>query len=118
VAAGQLDQAEGEIEACLKLDPRYWRAHLTVAQLRRQTQDSNHVERLTQLLDSVGDAKADSSPLVWLNMALAKEHEDLGNYPKALDYLVAGKAVGGSSRRFSEDGNAATSDHIEGLFLR
>ena len=118
VAAGQLDQAEAEIEACLKLDPRYWRAHLTVAQLRRQTQDSNHVERLTKLLDSVGDATADSSPLVWLNMALAKEHEDLGNYPKALDYLVAGKAVGGSSRGYSANRDAAIFDAIKRSFPR
>lgn len=116
IAAGRIDEAELEIEACLALDPRYWRAHLTLAQLRRQTPECNHIARLDTLLDSVGDVRTDSSPLVCLNMALSKEHEDLGNYPTALEYLVAAKSVGGTSRGYSPHRDAAIFQAIKAAF--
>ena len=34
---GELDAAEREYEACIAIDPGYWRAHLALSQLRRQT---------------------------------------------------------------------------------
>ena len=36
-------------------------------------------------------------------MALAKEYEDLADYPKALNHLVTGKSVGGRERGYSFD---------------
>lgn len=107
VAAGRLDEAETQIEACLALDPRYWRAHLTLAQLRRQTPENNHVTRLTALLNSVDAQSPDPSPRVCLNMALSKEYEDLADYTKALEHLVAGKSVGGAARNYSPDRDAS-----------
>lgn len=116
VAAGRLDEAEQEIDACLALDPRYWRAHLTLAQLRRQTPASNHVERLGELLKSIDASDPDPSPLVCLNMALSKEYEDLGDYPQALERLVAGKAVGRASRNYSADRDAKIFEAIKASF--
>lgn len=116
VAAGRTDEAELEIEACLALDPRYWRAHLTLAQLRRQTPDSNHVERLTRLLESVDAKHMDPLPLVNLNMALAKEYEDLADYPQALTHLMAGKSVGGARRGYSPGRDAAVFKAIRDSF--
>ncbi|OOG59450.1 sulfotransferase [Rhodanobacter sp. C03] len=99
VAAGDLDDAEVEIEACLTLDPKYWRAHLTLAQLRRQTPASHHVERLESLLPQI--AATDTTAQVCINMALAKECEDLADYPKAFTHLVHGKSAGGADRDYS-----------------
>ena len=101
IAAGQIDNAEVEIEACLALDPRYWRAHLTLAQLRRWTPDDHHVARMQALLAQVGDDSRDSSALICLNMALAKEYEDLADYPSAFGHLVRGKSAGTASRSYS-----------------
>jgi tetratricopeptide (TPR) repeat protein len=94
LSAGELDASEAEIEACLALDPHYWRAHLSLAQLRRQTPASNHVTRLQAQLSQTGTDAADAPALVCLHMALAKEYEDLGDYPSAFEHLVRGKTAG------------------------
>jgi tetratricopeptide (TPR) repeat protein len=87
---GQLDAAESELEACLAADPGYWRAHVSLAQLRRQTPDRNHVARLEALVEQhAGDDEAQ----LHLNLALAKEREDLGEYPRAFDHYREGKAA-------------------------
>jgi len=101
VAAGELDAAEAEIEACLAIDPKYWRAHMTLSQLRRQTPGHNHVKRLAALLDELGTDTADTAARVCLNMSLAKEYEDLGQYPEAFGHYVRGKAAGGAGNEYT-----------------
>ncbi|ODT95358.1 MAG: sulfotransferase [Rhodanobacter sp. SCN 67-45] len=100
VAVGDIDGAEREIEACLALEPRYWRAHLTLAQLRRQTPVANHVARLEAVLGEVGPDAGQTQAQVCLNMALAKELEDLGEYARALDHMARGKAAAGKGRDY------------------
>lgn len=88
---GDFDGAERELETTIELDPRLWGAHLTLAHLRSQTPAKNHIERLQRLLSRPGnpvDAK------VYLNMALAKEYEDIADYPKAFEHLALGKSAG------------------------
>ncbi|OOG59451.1 tetratricopeptide repeat-containing sulfotransferase family protein [Rhodanobacter sp. C03] len=98
VAIGDLDAAELEFEACIKLAPKYWNPHLSLAQLGRQTPARNHVERLQSLLlQYPGDVAA----MTYLNMALAKEYEDLASYPKAFECLVRGKSAARGGRRYS-----------------
>ena len=67
---GQLEEAERELEACLAINPGHWKAHHSLAQLRKQTMASNHIERLSSLLPKVvGRVTATT----YLNMALAKD---------------------------------------------
>ena len=94
LSAGEIDASEAEIEACLALDPHYWRAHLSLAQLRRQTPASNHVERLQSQLSQLGANSTNGPALVSLHMALAKEYEDLADYPNAFEHLVRSKSAG------------------------
>jgi tetratricopeptide (TPR) repeat protein len=89
IHAGDVDGAERELETCLRLDPHMWKAHLTLAQLRKQTQSRNHLQRLQELLPKAGQ---DASAPLCLNLALSKEYEDIGDYQKAFTHLVAGKA--------------------------
>ncbi|WP_243733034.1 tetratricopeptide repeat-containing sulfotransferase family protein [Luteimonas yindakuii] len=86
---GDLDAAEREYEACLALDPRYWKAHLALSQLRRQRPDSNHVERLQSLLATVEEPAG----RLYVNLALEKELSDLGEHARSLQHLRAGKAA-------------------------
>jgi tetratricopeptide (TPR) repeat protein len=90
VAVGELDSAESELEACIGLDPTYWKAHLTLSQLRRQTPDKNHVARLLSLLPR---AELNAEGQTYLSMSLAKEYEDLGEYSSAFEYFVRGKSA-------------------------
>jgi hypothetical protein len=65
-------------------------AHLTLSQLRKQSVPSNHLKRLHSLLPkTTGNPDAQMN----LHLALAKEYEDLADYPKAFEHLVAGKAA-------------------------
>ncbi len=98
VATGDIEAAEHELEACIELDPTYWNPHLSLAQLRRQTPASHHVERLESLLARHQDHAAAST---YLNMALAKEYEDLADYPRAFEHLVRGKSAGRNTRHDS-----------------
>jgi tetratricopeptide (TPR) repeat protein len=95
---GEIEAAEFELETCIRIDPQYLNPHLPLAHLRRQTPERNHVARLTSLLSRhAGDAAAQLP----LNMALAKEYEDLADYSLAFDHLIRGKSVGRQSRPYS-----------------
>lgn len=86
---GDLDGAEREYEACLALEPRYWKAHLAVSQLRRQQPDRNHLDRLQALLATADDPAG----RLYVNLALEKELSDLGEHGRSLRHLRAGKAA-------------------------
>lgn len=93
VFSGDITQAERELEACLALDPHYWKAYLTLSQQRKQTPEANHVERLQRALDACA---GDPEGTMYVNLALGKELEDLGRYPEAFAAITRGKAAGRS----------------------
>jgi tetratricopeptide (TPR) repeat protein len=87
---GDLAGAEREYEACISLAPQHWPAHFSLAQLRRQQPGSDHIDRLQAQLAVDGhhrDAK------LYLELALAKEYEDLGEHARSFGHLVAGKST-------------------------
>jgi len=99
--AGDMDAAQAEFEACLALDPTYWQAHFSLSGLRRQTQASNHLERLLALSQQTSD---NAIAKMYLHMAIGKEYEDLGDFPKAFAQFTSGKLAvrgpnGGSIKR-------------------
>jgi hypothetical protein len=67
---------------------------LSLAQLRRQTPTSNHVERLQAQLSQTGTDATSAPALICLHLALAKEYEDLADYPNAFKHLARGKTAG------------------------
>lgn len=89
---GDLDSAEQEYEACIALDETYWRAHLALSQLRKQTPGSNHVNRVQALLARYQE---DPDAGLYLNLSLAKEFEDFGDYRNAFLHYTQGKATHG-----------------------
>lgn len=95
--AGDIAGAEAQFEACLAIDPTNWRAYLLRSHLRRQTPQANHLPALRAMLP-VHRAQL---PQVYLNLALAKELEDLGAHEESFAHLVAGKAAGGRGRDYS-----------------
>lgn len=109
---GELDAAEREYEACLALDPGYWKAHLALAQLRKAMPGRDHVPRLRALLATAASADA----RMYLNLALAKELEDLGDYPGAFAHLTAGKAAGGEGRGYASARDAGVFAALEQAF--
>ncbi len=87
---GDIDGAERELGACITLNPHHWRAHHSLSQLRRQTKTSNHIDRLSTLAQS---ATGKVTATTFLNMALAKELDDIGDHDAAFDRCVTGKSA-------------------------
>lgn len=113
VISGDIEQAEHELETCLTLDPTYWRAHLSLTQVRRQTPEHNHIDRLEKLLDSAG---GDTAARINLHLALAKELEDLNCHPQALEHLKQGKSCAIAKRRYSPEEDEALFEALEQAF--
>lgn len=107
--AGDIDAAIREYEACIARDPACWRAWLALSQQRRQTPDSNHVEALEALLGRHGQ---DADAALYLNLALAKELEDLGEYSQAFTHYVKGKASQRPRRNYSIDRDRSMFDML------
>ena len=107
---GDAAAAELEYEACLAREPRYWKAHLALAQLRRQSPEKNHVERLRSLL---AQHAHDLNGQMYLHLALSKEYEDLGELDESFAHLTAGKRAGRGKRGYSSERDASLFKSIE-----
>jgi tetratricopeptide (TPR) repeat protein len=88
IFCGNVGEAELQLEECLKLDPRFWKAYPALAKLREQGRDRNHIARLLSVLPEARDPAA----ATYVHMALAKEYEDIGEYPEAFEHLAQAKA--------------------------
>jgi tetratricopeptide (TPR) repeat protein len=87
---GRLDEAEMEMERCLQMGPTFGRASLTLARLKRQTPQSNHLAYLREQLRRVENGTEDHASF---EFALYKELEDLGDYENAWSALERGNAI-------------------------
>jgi len=101
--SGDLAGAERELEAAVNLDPAHWRAHHSLSHLRKQTVESNHIQRLSELVErSSGRITATT----FLNMALGKELEDLGQYERAFRHYAKGKNAPRKLLKYSREKQA------------
>lgn len=85
--AGDLGASAASFEQCLRLQPDDAPAHYMLAGVMRQTDQSNHVQRLRAVLARLGDSHG-STPLICY--ALFKELDDLGQAEAAWPMLAAG----------------------------
>ncbi|MGH8112446.1 MAG: sulfotransferase [Rhodanobacteraceae bacterium] len=110
---GDYAGAERELEACIRLDPRWWPAHLRLSMLQRQTVSTQHRARLRSLLDQHAD---DPGAQIFLNMALARESEDLGEYAPAFQHFALAKSAARGTRPSPAARDAAMFDAIKRCF--
>lgn len=111
--AGEMEAAEREYEACIGIEPRYWKAHLALSQLRKQSESDNHIVRLESLLPQAAD---DTDGLMYLNLALAKEREDLRQYARSFEHLTLGKTVKRASRSYDSARDEELFNALENAF--
>ena len=81
---GDFAAAEIAYERAVELEPSMDKAAAALSHLRRQTPDSNHVDRLLGRLQAFSGPLADE---MRLRFALAKEYDDLGNAEAAISEL-------------------------------
>jgi tetratricopeptide (TPR) repeat protein len=87
IALGRLAEAEQALDRVLVMNPHDYDAYYNRATLRRQKADRNHVGQIEAALQLPMRHPAGS---VALNFALAKELEDLGDYPGSFASLKRG----------------------------
>lgn len=113
IFTGDVAGAELELQECLALDPRFWKAYPALAQLRKQSPGHNHVDRLLAILSQAEDPHA----ATYVNLALAKELEDLEHYPRAFEHMVEAKAAARAAKRYSIARDEALFEAIERDFV-
>jgi len=87
---GQFDRAALDYEAVLRLSPLNGDALKGLVDLEPQTTERNHLAALDMALASVAPTSPDAAVL---RFALAKSHEDLGQYASSWQHLLEGNRL-------------------------
>jgi tetratricopeptide (TPR) repeat protein len=109
---GELDAAEAGLEACIRAQPGFGRAHWALSKLRRQTPARNHVARLEALLGD-GAAGVEELPALWF--ALFKELDDLDETGRAWEALQRGCAARRARVTFDAAAEAALFERLHAV---
>ncbi len=89
-AAGDLDKAEKLFLKVIELDPDNAKAYTNLSRIRKQTPDRNHIAQIERLLTQ---GKPDRETAMHLSYALAKEYEDIEDFPMSFAFLKAGADI-------------------------
>jgi tetratricopeptide (TPR) repeat protein len=87
---GRIDEAQGDYDRVIALDPADVEAWGNRSELRRQTPDCNHIDALLARLRAGFAAPISEVPIRY---ALAKEYEDTGRYAESWQHLTVGAAI-------------------------
>lgn len=87
IAGGEIEAAEDILTEVIRLKPDDYGAWLNRSGLKKQTRTENHVEQLRYLLSQMDRDDPASIPVFF---ALAKELEDLQQYPDSFTNLQSG----------------------------
>lgn len=110
---GHLSAAEKSYDRTLALDPHEYEAYLMRAELSKQTEDSNHVAEIENILaEGVRSWQGE----VQLCFALAKEHDDLGQYDESFDYLKRGADLKRRQSEYDFRADLTTVDRLIEIF--
>jgi tetratricopeptide (TPR) repeat protein len=87
---GRIGEAEEELEQSLRQGLTVGLATWTLARMRKQTPERNHLDYLRERLQTVDRGSEDHAAI---EFAQFKELEDLGRYDEAFDALARGNAI-------------------------
>jgi Flp pilus assembly protein TadD len=108
-ATGDLERAEQVFLDCLRVEPSNWRAYLALAELLKKDKGSDHIAMFQRQL-ALSEANDDAA--MYINLALAKEMETLGQYEQSFAHLSEGKRRGGTRRGYTSERDAALFDAL------
>ncbi len=112
---GRIAEAEAEMEACLRLGPTFGRASLSLARIRRQTAQSNHIDFIRNRLAQVAPGSEDHAAF---EFALYEELDDLGEHDAAWDALACGNAIMRARMRYDPAAETRLIDALLAAFDR
>lgn len=101
---GRFDEAKARLLEAVRLEPRHYPAYFSLADIEKQTPQSNYIPQLEALFQG---PDRDGNRTLHVGHSLAKTWEDLGDHEKAFDWLLKAKAIRGQRADYSalrEDG--------------
>ncbi len=110
---GRFDKAEKNYNKAIALNPQDYEAYRLRSELRKQTEQSNHVDELSAVVEKT---KSDARAQAQLCYTLAKELEDLGESDRAFHYLNCGAKARRSLMKYDPKGDLRTIDAIRETF--
>ncbi len=110
---GDLAAAESDYDRAIALRPHDCEAYANRSQLRTQTHERNHVAQMEALL-ATGTLSWQGE--VEIRHALAKEYEDLADYPRSFEHLQRGATLRRRHLRYDVAHDVATVDWIVQAF--
>lgn len=105
---GRFDDARRDLEACLNTAPDLAPAWWTLAQLRKQSPDDNHVDAIRRHLS----CQRDPEMRAYLAFALHKELDDLGDVDGAFQALAEGCRAKRGTLDYSDARSQAMADEV------
>ena len=97
---GDLDAAEAAFRAAIGVDPGLVAAYFALVDMRKQTEDNNLLDAMSELYQASWSRPDDR---LQLGHALAKTCEDLGRFEESIDWLDKAKAERRTAVAFSID---------------
>ncbi len=88
--SGRFDEAKEAYRATLAREPGFFKAYTGLVALEKQTADSNQLDTLLTMFEA---HKADGDAALHIGHAIAKTHEDLGDYDESLIWLERAKTI-------------------------
>jgi tetratricopeptide (TPR) repeat protein len=110
---GFLSESEADYDRVIALNPTDFEAYKNRTDLRTQTAERNHIADLETL---ISHPIADWRGEVQVRYALAKEHEDLGDYTKSFEHLRRGAKQRHDHLRYDIANDVATVQWIIDAF--
>ncbi len=110
---GRFTEAEAAYEACIRCDPRYWRAHSALAATRGRRRSVTTSPGWNGC-STTGPLEVDAE--LRLRHALAKELEDLGRDDEAFAHLLVGNARKHATTGYRFERDQSLFDAVTHLF--
>ncbi|SEL72219.1 Tetratricopeptide repeat-containing protein [Colwellia chukchiensis] len=110
---GNINLAEQQLNQALTLNPKDYEAYLLRASLKKQSKTSNHIAQLKQVL-----AQGIKQPIckAQIHYALAKELEDIQQYPQSFEQLSQGAKARRDCMRYDVEQDILTLQKITTTF--
>jgi len=112
---GRLDEAEGNFDKTVSIDPTNYEAFKIRSDLRKQTPENNHVAQLERLLD---EGIADQRGKIHVCYAVAKELEDLNEPERSFHHLQSGSKTRRGLMQYDVERDLQTIGSIRESFTR
>jgi tetratricopeptide (TPR) repeat protein len=113
IAVGRMDEAEQCLEKLIQLSPHDYPAYMNRASLRKQTEQSNHIEELRKILTQPFKHHGGEAQICY---ALGKEYEDLQRSEEAFSHYQRGAANRRNLLSYRVEADIQVMDRIIELF--